>query len=228
MSRLRVLSLINVCAGLWLLVAPFALHLPRSVPLGALLTGPVIGIAVLLLSAVHGLQWESARRGSRINVSLGLVLAASPLLLEYGHPNGPGRTAAVNAMVTGAVVVAGAALCLAGSGFGEEAAPAPPVQPAPELWSVPVGGGEPRPFSSRADAQSDAQGDQENARAKLPWAWLSVALMIAGAVVVGLAIVLVSWPLAGAGAAVGAIGAGLALRVRILSDVSLGQSPERA
>lgn len=226
MNRLRLLSLIGVAAGAWLLAAPFVLHLPHVYPHQlAFGSSLVVGAAVLLLSALHGLQWETGRRAARINVSLGLLFAASPLLFGYGHAHGPGRTAAANAVIAGAVIVAGAALSLAGSGTDRPAAERP-VQRAPALWSAPARGGQPQPFGSRADATTASESDQRMARAKLPLAWTAVATMIVGAVLVGLAVVLVSWSVGAVGMVLAAAGCALALRVRILSDVSLGQRPE--
>ena len=227
MSKLRVLSLINTSAGIWLLGAPFVLSLPHVYPHQlAFLSSLAVGAVVMPLSVLHGLQWESARRASRINLSLGLLLAASPLFFGYHYPNGAGRAATINAVVTGAVIVAGAALCLAGSGTGEPKPVTPQVQSAPALWAVPASGGQPRPFVTRADAQRSNESEQETARAKLPFAWAAVGLIIAGAALLGLATVGQSWPLAAAGLLVAVLGAALGVRVRVLSDVSLGQRPE--
>jgi hypothetical protein len=192
----------------------------------AFLSSLAVGAVVLPLSVVHGLQWESARRACRINFSLGLLLIASPVFFGYGYAHGADRTATVNAVVTGIVIVLGAALSLAGSD-PDDPSPAPGrVQQAPALWTVPAGIAQPRPFITRADARRSSQADQESARRKLPFAWAAVGLVTVGLVVVGLATILLSWPLAGTGLLVTTAGALLALRVRILSDVSLGQHPE--
>jgi hypothetical protein len=118
-SRLRFLAAINVAAGGWLLAAPFALALPHRYPHQmAFLSSLVVGAAVLLLAVLHGLQWEAARFASRITFSLGLLLAATPVFFGYWYFQGAGRPATVSAVVTGAVIVAGSALSLAGSGDG--------------------------------------------------------------------------------------------------------------
>lgn len=56
-SRLRLLGLSNVAAGLWLIVLPFAFHLPRryphQLPFWATLT---TGVLVLSLAILHKLR----------------------------------------------------------------------------------------------------------------------------------------------------------------------------
>lgn len=58
------------------------------------------------------------------------------------------------------------------------------------------------------------------ARSRLPWAWTGVALMIAGVVLVAVAVVATSWWPLLPGVVVGLAGAVIALRSGIMTDVS--------
>lgn len=114
-GRLRVLGLVDLVAGLWLLAAPFVLGYPRTYPdQRAMFVDLVVGALVAFLASLHLLSWSTGRWASRVNVALGLFLAAAPAFL--GYTTDPAiRHAGVNDLVTGLVVVAGAALSLAGS-----------------------------------------------------------------------------------------------------------------
>ncbi|MCA1711263.1 MAG: hypothetical protein LC789_06330 [Actinobacteria bacterium] len=113
---MRVLSFIDILAGLWLLAAPSALGLPRDHPYRrAELSCYVVGSLVLLLAATHGLRWQQGRGASRLNFCLGLFFLFTPVFFGYGHFHGAGRPATINAVVSGLVIVAGSALSLAGS-----------------------------------------------------------------------------------------------------------------
>lgn len=90
--------------------------------------------------------------------------------------------------------------------------PSPADLPRPALWPR----GATRPFSGRRDgtAERPSRGQQVGA-------WVGTALMVLGVVLLGLALVLPSWPAAAAGLAVGVVGVGVAVRSRILEDVSV-------
>lgn len=114
-GRLRLLGLIELAAGLWLLAAPFVLGYPRYHPhQRAIFVDLIVGALVAMLSVLHLLSWDSARWTSRVVLALGLVLAATPAFLGYGSDPAI-RHAGVNDLVTGIVIVIGAALALAGS-----------------------------------------------------------------------------------------------------------------
>lgn len=114
-GRLRALGLIELAAGLWLLAAPFVLNYPRHHPnQRALVIDLLVGALVAMLATTHLLSWDNARWASRVDLALGLFLAAAPAFL--GYTTDPDiRHAGVNDLVTGLVIVAGAALSLAGS-----------------------------------------------------------------------------------------------------------------
>jgi hypothetical protein len=225
-SELRVLALVDVAAGVWLLAAPFVLDLPRQYPHQlAFLSSLAVGAAVLLLSALHFLQWQMARGASRINIALGLFLIASPVFFGYSRFEGAGHPATVNAVLTGIVIVAGAALCLAGStgdSAGTRTEGALPVAqqgpPRPALWAAPMAGEPLRPFTGRADDRYESAGPAHQGAA-----WTAVGLIIAACVVLGFALVLRAWSVAGLGIALGAVGVVVGRRGRMLEQVSLGQ-----
>jgi hypothetical protein len=225
-SELRVLALVDVSAGAWLLAAPFVLDLPRQYPHQfAFLSCLAVGAAVLLLSTLHFLQWQTARGASRINLAMGLFLIASPVFFGYSRFEGAGHPATVNAVLTGIVIVAGAALCLAGSS-GDSASTRtdgvlPVTQqapPRPALWPAPMAGEPSRPFTGRADERYE-----HAAPNAMGAAWTAVALIIAACVVLGFALVLRAWSLTAVGVALGAVGIIVGRRGRILEQVSLGQ-----
>lgn len=114
-GRLRVLGLIELGAGLWLLAAPFVLHYPTTYPeQRALLVDLLVGLLVSCFATLHLLNWRTGRWASRVDLVLGLVLAAVPAFL--GYTTDPDiRHAGANDLITGLVIVAGAILSLAGS-----------------------------------------------------------------------------------------------------------------
>lgn len=97
---------------------------------------------------------------------------------------------------------------------------APPTNaglPRPAMWPA---GAERQPFDDiEEDTETPAGPGRRSA------VWLAVGLMVAGAVLVGLAVVMMAWPPAVAGVLVGGVGAVLALRARIMEDVSVSDSP---
>lgn len=114
-GRLRLLGLLELVAGLWLLCAPFVLDYPRYHPhQRAIVVDLAVGFVVTLASVLHLMAWDSARWASRIVLLLGLFLAAVPAFLGYGSDPAI-HSAGVNDLVTGIVLVIGAALALAGS-----------------------------------------------------------------------------------------------------------------
>ena len=114
-GRLRAIGLVQLAAGLWLLAAHFVLHYPRYHPdQRAFVVDLVVGALVTWFAGMHLLAWDSARWASRLTLPLGLFLAAAPPFL--GYTTDPDiRSAGVNDLVTGLVIVAGAALALAAS-----------------------------------------------------------------------------------------------------------------
>lgn len=247
-SRLRLLALINVAAGLWLITVPFVLDLPRTYPHQLTFFNFLLsGAAVLILSILHALQWSELRRASWGNVMVGIWLAASPVVFGSTKYLTNAKTVALISVLTGLVVVAGAALCLAGS--DDEAARPRPLRPArslqvlpasgtiatatgplgaaplprPALWPPPRVGEQPAAFRGQAD---DGDTGEAAARRKLPLAWTAVVGLIAAAALLGLALVLQSLVLGVSATALGLVSAALAWKVRILSAVSLGRSPE--
>jgi hypothetical protein len=85
--------------------------------------------------------------------------------------------------------------------------------PRPEMWPA---GATDTPFTGIEDQEPD-----DSAPARPHLAWVAVGLMIAGAVLVGLAVALRSWVPLVAGVVVGVTGLVLALRAKIFQDVSL-------
>lgn len=91
--------------------------------------------------------------------------------------------------------------------------PAPGSLPRPALWPGRTGAA---PFDG---AEPDTAVPTTPRQRRL--AWLAVALMVVGTVLVGLAVALPSWVAAGAGLVIGAVGMVLAWRARIMEDVSV-------
>ena len=113
---IRVLGLIDVVAGLWLLAAPFVLGYPHAYPhQRALLNDLVIGALVSLLALLHLLQWNNARWASRVVLALGLWLLLAPVVFNYRLDPTISSAAFVSDLATGIVILAGASLSLAGS-----------------------------------------------------------------------------------------------------------------
>lgn len=225
-SRLRLLGLINVAAGLWLAVLPFTFHLPRryphQLPFWAILT---TGALVLSLATLHTLRWSRLRWTSRGNLALGVWLAASPAIIGYTKYLPNGHAVALASVLTGAGVLGGAALSLAGSRPTPTTGPTDAAagrQAVPVLWPEPVPGQQPQPYTHVAHAAHS----EADARRRMPLAWAAVATLIAAAVLLGAAVVLRSWAIALGAVALGTCGAFVAARSHILADVSISQSPE--
>lgn len=102
------------------------------------------------------------------------------------------------------------------------APPAPEELPHPALWSAPAPGEAPVAYDGQAEDDADIP---PRTRGHTIATWASVAGMLLGVVLLALALVLQSWPLAVAGVVVGAAGAAGAMKVKILTAVSVGQSP---
>ena len=103
------------------------------------------------------------------------------------------------------------------SGEPGVAPPAPGSLPRPRLW--PTGAGE-APF---VGAEEDTATPPSSGRRRL--AWVAVALMVLGVLLVGLAVVVTSWLPLVAGVVVGLVGCGLAWRAQIMEDVTVSDSP---
>jgi len=94
--------------------------------------------------------------------------------------------------------------------------------PRPALWPQPPSGSQPLGVPSR---QGDEADRVQAGRSRLRQAWTGVGLMVLGAVLLGVAVIVRElWPLV-AGLVVGAAGAAVAFRARIMDDVSDGDSP---
>jgi hypothetical protein len=116
-TRWQLLALIPGLAGLWLVASPFVLDFPEAYPHQlALLVSVILGTLVVLLSVAQGVWWSAGRSASRGNLLLGLLLLLSPLVFDYWHFRGPDSSATVSSVVSGLVVLIGAAFCLAAPG----------------------------------------------------------------------------------------------------------------
>ncbi len=101
--------------------------------------------------------------------------------------------------------------------------PSPDQLPHPALWSPPPPGRQPAAYSDLAEEHVPS--NDRPTRARWAMAWTAVALGVLTAVLLAVALLLRSWvPLVPAAVAVAA-GLVLARRGRILTDVSVGQSP---
>ena len=100
--------------------------------------------------------------------------------------------------------------------------PAPEALPRPALWSAAAPGRPSRPFEGQAEADADVPA---RTRGRVLATWGAVGVMLLGVVLLGVAAVLVSWPLAAVGVVVGLLGVIAARRARVLLAVSIGQSP---
>lgn len=103
------------------------------------------------------------------------------------------------------------------SGDPGVAPPVPGSLPRPAMWAD---GTQETPFRGM---EGDTATPPSTGRKRL--AFVAVAIMVAGVVLVGLSVALTSWTLLAAGVVIGACGAVLALRVRIMDDVSVSDSP---
>ena len=95
--------------------------------------------------------------------------------------------------------------------------PAPGSLPRPAMWPP---GAEQTPFDG---AEEDTATPPSPARRRAAYA--GVALMIVGVVLVGFAVALTSWLLLVLGLVIGGAGAVVALKARIMEDVSVSDSP---
>lgn len=98
-TQVRTASGVDVLAGLWLVIAPFALN--YSANGGSLTNDVVIGVAVLILAGVQ-MVGDNYRISipSWINVALGAWLVATPFVLDFPS----GSAAMWNDIILGAVV----------------------------------------------------------------------------------------------------------------------------
>ena len=94
----------------------------------------------------------------------------------------------------------------------------PASLPRPKLYAEPRPGQQPVAFSGLEEQESNA------GPGSVP-AFVAVAVMILGVVLVAAFVLTMSWPLLAAGLVVGAIGVVLALKARIMQDVSVTDSP---
>lgn len=106
---------------------------------------------------------------------------------------------------------------LPASGEPGLAPPTPGSLPRPAMWPA---GAQGTPFDGAAE---DTATPPSAGRRRV--AFLAVAVMIVGVVLVGLSAVQTSWTLLVVGLVVGALGGGMGLRVRIMEDVSVSGSP---
>ena len=90
----------------------------------------------------------------------------------------------------------------------------PATLPRPKLYANPPAGQQPQAFHGRADEQASGRPGKASA-------FVAVGLMILGVILVGLFVATVQWPLLVLGLLVGAGGAVLAVKVRIMEDVSV-------
>ncbi len=95
--------------------------------------------------------------------------------------------------------------------------PVPGSLPRPELWPP---GTQERPYARREE-----QGASRPSAGQRRLIWLSVALLVVAAVVLGLAVLVARWWPVAVAVVLGVAGAVLGLRSRILQDVSVTDSP---
>jgi predicted membrane-bound dolichyl-phosphate-mannose-protein mannosyltransferase len=99
LQRARWASVGNVLAGVWLMVAPFALNFGSNGM--ATWNHLIVGAVVLVLAAIRAFN-PSEREGiSWVNVVLGIWMIVSPYLLGYADVN-PAQT---NSLITGALIL---------------------------------------------------------------------------------------------------------------------------
>lgn len=102
-AQVRTASGLDVLAGLWLVIAPFALN--YSANGGSTTNDVVVGIAVVLLAGIQMLGDNyRVSAPSWINAALGAWLIAAPFLLSIPS----GSAAMWNDIVVGAVVLVSA------------------------------------------------------------------------------------------------------------------------
>jgi hypothetical protein len=100
---------------------------------------------------------------------------------------------------------------------GESGRQADPASlPRPALWPEPAPGEQPVAVRGKADENADA-------RAHVKEAYVGVALMVLGLVLLAVAAVVRSWLPAGAGLLAGGAGAVVALRARVMDAATVGE-----
>lgn len=97
--------------------------------------------------------------------------------------------------------------------------PDPSTLPRPKLFSAPPPGQQARGYTTAPDLTREAEGQN------VPVAMTSVALMLAGSILIALGVIFWSWPYAAAGGAVGAVGVVVGWRARLLEEYREGESP---
>lgn len=104
LMRARWASVGNVLAGLWLIVAPFALNFGSSET--AQWNHVIVGAAVLVLAGIRAFDPDEREGISWANAAFGLWMIVSPFVLTYGQVD----QAQTSAIVTGLIILALAAI----------------------------------------------------------------------------------------------------------------------
>lgn len=100
---------------------------------------------------------------------------------------------------------------------GETGRPADPATlPRPALWPEPPGGEQPVAISGR-------EGENPQARAHVRSAYVGVALMVAGLVLLGVGAVAQAWWPAVLGVGIGLAGAVVSVRSRVMEAATVGE-----
>lgn len=102
------------------------------------------------------------------------------------------------------------------------APPRPSALPRPALWPEPPPGVAPRAYRGQEEDTADVP---VRTPGRMRATWGSVAVMLIGIVLLGVAAVLRTWSPAVLGLLLIGAGAAAAGKLRILTDVSVGQSP---
>ncbi len=76
----KVLSIISVILGAWLIIAPFVLTYPNTV---AVWNSIIVGAIVLVMAWIRAVNPESAPGLSWINAILGVWLIVAPFVLRF-------------------------------------------------------------------------------------------------------------------------------------------------
>lgn len=102
-STAQLASGLNVLAGIWLLLAPFALDY-RGTSSDAMWNDVIIGASVALLALVRVMSPRATAELSWVNFVLGVWLIFAPLALDYNQ--GADRVAATaNDIILGLIVI---------------------------------------------------------------------------------------------------------------------------
>jgi hypothetical protein len=96
----------------------------------------------------------------------------------------------------------------------------PSELPKPVLWPDPVPGEQPVAMHGREQGGPEEQ----IARRRLPLAWTAIGVLVVAVIVLGVAVGRHSLILVATGVAIGSVGAGLALKSRIMEAATIGQS----